>query len=78
MNITGPAGGTWTVVRGADRWRLYQGAPDAPQAVVDLPEDTAWRLFTKGMAPAQARGLAQVNGDPALGEKVLETVSILA
>lgn len=76
--ITGPAGGRWTVVRVEDRWQLYQGAVEAAQAVVELPEDIAWRLFTKGITPAQARGKATLSGDPSLGERVLETVSILA
>ena len=78
LKISGPAGSTWTVVRQTDDWRLYQGATDAPQAVVELPEDTTWRLFTKGITPAQARGKATLSGDPTLGERVLETVSILA
>ncbi len=78
LNITGPAGGAWTVVREAEQWQIYQGAADAPQAVVELPEDTAWRLFTRGITPAQARGKAHITGDPVLGERALETVSILA
>lgn len=78
LNITGPAGGTWSVRREADQWQLYQGTAEAPQAVVELPEDVAWRLFTKGITPAQAREKGALTGDSALGEKVLETVSILA
>jgi uncharacterized protein (TIGR03083 family) len=78
LNIIGPAGGTWSVVREAERWQLYQGRPESPQAVVDLPEDIAWRLFTKGISPTQARQQATLTGDPSLAERVLETVSILA
>lgn len=78
LNITGPAGSTWTVVRKANGWKLYQGAAEAPEAVVDLPEDTAWRLFTKGISPTQAGEQARITGNLALGEQVLETVAILA
>ena len=78
LNITGPAGSAWSVVREENGWKLYQGAAQAPEAVVDLPEDIAWRLFTRGIAPAQARERARLTGNLPLGELVLETVSILA
>ena len=78
LNITGPSGGTWSVVREENSWKLYQGTADAPEAVVDLPEDVAWRLFTRGITPVQAREQAKVTGSISLGQRVLETVSILA
>jgi uncharacterized protein (TIGR03083 family) len=78
LDITGPAGATWSVVRETERWQFYQGRPENPLAVVELPEGTAWRLFTKGISPAQAREKTRLTGDSLLGERVLETVSILA
>lgn len=78
LAVTGEAGGTWSVVREQDRWQLYQGKPDHTQAEVELPEDTAWRLFTKGIPQETARQEAMLSGDMRLAEKVLETVAIIA
>ncbi len=74
VSVDGPSGGTWTVVDG----RLYQGAADGPKARVTLAEDDAWRLFTRGLTPEEARARARVDGDPALAETVFGAVAIIA
>jgi hypothetical protein len=38
----------------------------------------AWRLFTRGLSPKQAREQVALMGDEKLGLVVLETVAILA
>lgn len=78
LNISGAAGGTWTVMREAGRWQLYAGRPEQPAAEITLPEDVAWRLFTRGISREAARNVAVVSGDHKLAERALETVSILA
>ena len=47
-------------------------------ATVELDEDRAWRLFTKGISKEEARQTARIEGDEALAERALDTVSILA
>ena len=59
-------------------WTLYEGIETAPDAVTTLDQDTAWRLFTKAITPAQARPRAQLEGDDALASRVLEMVSVIA
>jgi len=78
LTVTGEAGGVWSVVREEDRWQLYMGKPDNPQAEVELPEETAWRLFTKGIEKEDAHASAKLSGNLDLAEKVLDTVSIIA
>lgn len=78
LSITGEAGGRWSVVQENGAWNLYAGAPDAPSAEVILDQDLAWRLFTRGIDPELARAQIVFKGDPALGLKVLEMVSIIA
>jgi hypothetical protein len=48
-----------------------------PAAEVVLPQDAAWRMFTKGLDQEKARGLAMVRGDDALASAVFRTVSII-
>lgn len=78
LTVTGAAGGTWAARREAACWVMAPGPTDAPTAAVTLDQDTAWRLFTRGITPNQARQRAELQGDPALTARVLETVSILA
>lgn len=78
LAITGEAGGEWVARRDDDRW-LLGAAPDLPAAAtVTLDQETAWRLFTRGIARDEARHRAVIAGDHALGDWVLETVAILA
>jgi uncharacterized protein (TIGR03083 family) len=78
LTITGESGGRWSLLREGGEWRLYEGAPDQPDAKVMIEADMAWRLFTRGLGQSQARQQMAVNGDQALGWRVLEMVSIIA
>lgn len=76
--ITGEAGGDWTVRRGAAGWALFAGAAPEAAASVRLSDDTAWRLFSKGLAPGAARERCRMEGDQMLGTAVLGTLAIMA
>ncbi len=78
LHITGASGGDWTVVREEGEWKLYTGMPEQPDSKVTMNEDDAWRLFTRGIDLREERKRINIEGDPALGEKVLDTVSIIA
>jgi uncharacterized protein (TIGR03083 family) len=78
LTITGESGGRWSAMHEAGAWRLYEGAPERPQAEAVMDEDVAWRLFTRGLDPSRAQKQILVNGDPALGLSVLGMVSIIA
>ena len=68
----------WSLVREPARWSMFDSAPLAPSATVTMDADTAWRLFTKGISRAEAAARVTIAGDAHLGEKVLDTVSIIA
>ena len=78
LAINGPSGGRWFVLRERKRWNLYLDVPREPDAEAILPEDVAWRVFTRGMDPKAARAHLVTRGDEALALRVLETVSIIA
>lgn len=78
LDISGESGGAWSVARAAGDWVLYRGRPSAPDALVTIDQETAWRLFTRGITRDRARGAVKIQGDDRLGAKVLETVSIIA
>jgi hypothetical protein len=56
----------------------YWDVPQKPQAEVIVDQDTAWRLFTKGLSQDAARTKVTILGDQSLGLKVLDVVSIIA
>jgi uncharacterized protein (TIGR03083 family) len=78
FTITGEAGGDWSLLRENGSWQLFYGRPPQPAARVTLDQDIAWRLFTKGISPDQARRRAQIEGDERLGASILHMVSIMA
>jgi uncharacterized protein (TIGR03083 family) len=78
LTITGDAGGEWVALREHGEWVLGTAPGVAVAATVELDEDVAWRLFTKGTSKGDARRMARIEGDEALAERALDTVSILA
>lgn len=76
--ISGDAGGEWSLVRGDRKWNLYLDADAEPTAAVVMDQETAWRLFTKGISKDEASANVRLSGDQSLGMKVLDTVSIIA
>jgi uncharacterized protein (TIGR03083 family) len=76
--ITGPAGGAWALVREDSRWRLFSGSDPDSACRVQIDQDLAWRLFTKGATREDARRQVRITGSTALGEPVLDMVSIIA
>jgi uncharacterized protein (TIGR03083 family) len=78
LAIEGPAGGDWTLRREAGAWRLLAGRHPSPDATVTLSDDTAWRLFSKGLAGGAARSRVRIEGDQALGEVALGALAVMA
>lgn len=78
IEITGDAGGAWSLVRADARWALYTGVETPAHATTTLDPETAWRLFTKGITPEAARKHATLSGDASLAAQVLRTVAVLA
>ena len=76
--IEGPAGGDWTLRREDASWRLYAGAETSPTATASLSDDTAWRLFTKGLRGEAAATRVRLTGDQRLGSGVLRTLAVMA
>ena len=79
VRVTSASGGEWQVERAATHWQLRATAPAAALAAeVVLAPEVAWKLFTKGLSPAEARPHVQLSGDEALGTAVLSLVAVMA
>jgi uncharacterized protein (TIGR03083 family) len=78
LEIIGEAGGVWTLVRDPTGWGLFEGSDAAPEAVVSMDQDTAWKLFSKGLDRNAGRRQIRIQGDAALGEPVLDSLAVMA
>jgi uncharacterized protein (TIGR03083 family) len=76
--ITGEAGGEWLAVRQGDTWTLGTDPARPAQATATLDQDTAWRLFTRGLPDAAAERAVQIEGDATLAGAVRRMVAIIA
>jgi hypothetical protein len=78
INVAGECGGSWYLYRSEDSWQLI-GVPfgEAASEVI-IPQEIAWRIFTKGIDPESARAQVRITGNAAIGLPVLGMVSIVA
>ncbi len=76
--VTGDSGGVWYLLRQERKWLLCTEVDVLPSATVTIDQETCWKLFTKGINKEDVRQKVSVEGDTVLGEKVLDTVSIIA
>jgi uncharacterized protein (TIGR03083 family) len=63
IEMTGAAGGHWTLTRGAAGWQLNERQATSRDARVVVTADAAWRLFAGALAGA---GAIHVDGDARL------------
>ena len=75
--ISGESGGIWFVCKTEVGWSLLKDSSAEPAASVTLPQDAAWRLFTKGMDRANARSLATIEGNAALAGAIFAVTAII-
>ena len=78
FDITGAAGGSWFLLREAQAWRLSVEAEGARAATVSIPQEIAWRIFTKGIDKVAAQESVAIHGDGQLGGEVLCMLSVMA
>lgn len=78
VEISGACGGEWFLVKASPDWYLA-GAPAAQAAArIVLPQELAWRLFTKGVDRAAAHTRISIEGDRSLAEPVLSLTAIVS
>jgi hypothetical protein len=68
------------VARRRGGWVLESGVPVAPADVASmtsLPEDIAWRVFTKRISAVEAQSRVTIEGDVQLGAVVLRALAIV-
>lgn len=77
IEVTGPAGGVWTLERSDGGWTLWAGQDHAETARVTMSDDTAWRLLFNALPAERADVLVTRRGDPAVYSPLLRARSVI-
>ena len=77
FNVSGDCGGSWYLYRDGDRWVQVDSPQGRPASETTIPQDIAWRVFTKGIGRDVAAAQVSVAGDQELGSHVLRMTSII-
>jgi uncharacterized protein (TIGR03083 family) len=77
FNIPGSCGGSWYLFRDDEKWVLNASPVGKKISETKIPQEIAWRIFTKGISRDEAGPQVQFAGDAKIGLHVLEMVSIV-
>jgi uncharacterized protein (TIGR03083 family) len=78
FRISGECGGNWFLVKGASSWKLVTESSGSVLSQVTIPQEIAWRVFTKGIDRSSALDQIQIAGKRELGLHVLNMTAIVA
>lgn len=79
--VRGEAGGEWWLVRQPSGWKQAASADGPPSATVTLPQEVAWKAWTKRRTVEEKLRTwpgIEIEGDAELGRLVAEMVSVMA
>jgi uncharacterized protein (TIGR03083 family) len=76
VEISGPAGGTWTL-RYDRRWDIDEGESRRAAARATVEDEAAWRLWFNALPPSAAESAVRIEGDPSLVRPLLSARSVI-
>ena len=77
LDVSGPAGGQWTLLRDGDRWSLSRGEPALATARVRVDQDAAWKLLFNALPEADAARAVELSGRIDLAAPMLQARSVI-
>ena len=78
FSISGECGGDWFLVKQETSWKLVKESSEPALSQVTIPQEIAWRVFTRGIDPAEARSQSTIEGDQSLASGVFDLTAIVA
>jgi len=77
IDITGAAGGVWTLHVREGRWDIREGDAGGPSARATMSDEVAWRLFFNALSPSEAAARVRLEGDVTLGFPLLRARAVV-
>jgi uncharacterized protein (TIGR03083 family) len=78
INVSGECGGSWYLSRAEQGWQLTEEPLGDKLSETTIPQEIAWRIFTKGIDRESALPQVKISGDTQLGLHALQVISIVA
>lgn len=78
LEIDGKCGGRWCLMRRSSDWTLVGELCSEPTARVTIPQEIAWRVFTRGIDRESITAEIQMGGDRVLCNRVLQLTAVIA
>lgn len=78
IHVSGDCGGSWYLYRAEQTWQLVDEARGEKTSETVIPQEIAWRIFTKGIERDAVLSQVRVTGDAMLGQHVLGMIAIVA
>ena len=78
VTVSGECGGSWNLYRQENGWVLTENERGQKAAETTIPQEIAWRIFTKGINRESASSQVKITGNAALASPVLGMVSIVS
>jgi uncharacterized protein (TIGR03083 family) len=78
ITIEGEAGGDWYLQNDNNKWTFVPEPHKPADCTVNIKPDIAWKLFTKAITPEAGRQNSILQGNTQLGEKVFDTIAVMA
>jgi hypothetical protein len=77
LEVHGPTEGAWSVVRDEGRWRVVRGRPNAPDALIRIGTDDAWRLLYNAVGSPGLEHRIEFHGNRDLALPLLRARSVI-
>lgn len=77
FDVSGECGGAWLLERRSNTWRLVDRSMGKIVSRVTIPQEIAWRIFTKGIERESAEARVKIEGDRELGNRVMTMKAIV-
>jgi uncharacterized protein (TIGR03083 family) len=77
FEISGDCGGSWWLYRDSNSWRLLGRGLGKANSKVTIPQEIAWRIFTKGIDSVSVAAQSRVEGNEQLGVRILSMKAIV-
>jgi hypothetical protein len=78
VTISGNSGDAWLLVREQNTWGLYVGRTSRPRAAVVIPQEIAWKLFTRWATKEEALRASEIQGERSLALQAFDMVAVIA
>ncbi|HSF45416.1 MAG TPA: maleylpyruvate isomerase N-terminal domain-containing protein [Chitinophagaceae bacterium] len=78
FSVSGEGGGKWYLIRKGEAWELSNSSNSDPSCSIEIEEDKAWRIFTKGISRAEAEITTKIKGVKELGTPIFNMLAVMA